>query len=251
MFSNDCMSLTLRWACTAPEYRGKVHTYIWQPFRKPPPFAYVKIFVWNREDRQKLRILLLFHKRDSRTSFQESYAPISMRHLTDGVNWSPASEGLSAIIIAYRQALRETSEFLRQASTHIMALVRPLNLTLIRRSELIYRHLLQTFECRDDPSKLKMQYLIHLKDCLKRVPPDMQQNFAELQEVVEKMRPFISEATNLDGDLSNLQSDLDHILAELAKLKSEADDLVHQVIFPNPCIYEHPRELDRMGTDIT
>ena len=75
-----------------------------------------------------------------------------------------------------------------------------------------------------------MQYLIHLKDCFKRVPPDLQQNLAQLQEVVEKLRPFINEGARFDGDLSDLQIDSDHILADLTKLKRETDDLVLEVI---------------------
>ena len=129
------MSLTLRWACIAPKSKGKLDTYIWQPFRKPPPFAYVKIFVSNREDPRNLRMRLLFYKRDSLTSFQQSYAPMYMPPSADGVNWSPASEGLSAIVVVYRLALRETFEFLRQASRQIMALVRQLNLTLMEGSD--------------------------------------------------------------------------------------------------------------------
>ena len=127
------MSLTLRWACTAPKYKGKLDTYIWQPFRNPPPFAYVKIFVSNREDPRNLRILLLFQNRDSRTSFQKSYA--EKQTFAGHATWSSALDGASAIIVAYKHALREMSGFLRQASKQIMALVRPLNITLTRSSD--------------------------------------------------------------------------------------------------------------------
>ena len=127
------MSITLRWVGTAPKYKGKLDTYIWQPFRKPPPFAYVKIVVSNLEDPRNLRMLLLFQEKDSRTSFQKSYA--ESRDFTGGVTWSPALDGLCAIIIVYRHALRETSAFLRQASKQILALVRPLNLTLMKPSD--------------------------------------------------------------------------------------------------------------------
>ena len=132
MLSKDCISITLRWVCTAPKYKGKIDAYIWQPFRKPPPFAYVQIFVSNLEDPRNLRMLLLFQNKDSRTSFQESYA--QSRDFTGGVTWSPTLDGLFAIKIAYKHALREISEFLRQASKQIIALVRPLNLTLMRPS---------------------------------------------------------------------------------------------------------------------
>ena len=124
------MSMTLRWAYTAPKYKGKLDTCIWQPFRKPPPFAYVKIFVANLRDPRNLRMLLLFHGKDSRTSFQKRYA--QSRDFTGRVTWSPALDGLLAIFAAYEQALRETSEFLRQASKQIMALVSPFNLSLMR-----------------------------------------------------------------------------------------------------------------------
>ena len=126
------MSMTLRWVCTAPKYKGKLDTYLWQPFRKPPPFTYVRIFISNLEDPRNLRMLLLFQKKDSRTSFQESYA--QLRDFTSDVTWYPALDGLFAIIIAYKQALKKTSEFLRQASNQIMALVRPFSLTLIKSS---------------------------------------------------------------------------------------------------------------------
>ena len=119
--------MTLRWACTAPKYKGRINTYIWQPFRKSPPFAYVKIFVSNREDPRNLRILLHFHDKDSRTSFQKSYG--EPQTFAGGAIWYPALDGASAIIVAYKHVLRETSGFLGQASKQIMALVRPLDLT--------------------------------------------------------------------------------------------------------------------------
>ena len=119
--------------CTAPKYKGKLNTYITQPFRKPPPFAYVKIFVSNLEDPRNLRILLLFHEKHSRTSFQKSHAQI--RDFLGLLPWSPALDGLFAIIVSYKQTLREISEFLRQASKHIMALVSPRDLTLMRPSD--------------------------------------------------------------------------------------------------------------------
>ena len=62
-------------------------------------------------------------------SFQESYA--QLRDFTGGVTWYPALEGLFAILAAYKQALRKSSEFLRQASNQIKALVRPYSLTLM------------------------------------------------------------------------------------------------------------------------
>ena len=58
----------------------------------------------------------------------------------------------------------------------------------------------------------------------------MQQNLAQLQEVVEKMRPSINEGARFDRDLNDLKTDLDHILADLTKLTLETDDLVHEVI---------------------
>ena len=97
---------------------------------------------------------------------------------------------------------------------------------------LIPRNLPQTFKSRGDPSILKMQYLMHLKDCFKRVPPDIQQNFAQLQEVVGKMRRFMNEGVNFDRELSSLKIDSDQILADLTTLKSETEDLVHEVISP-------------------
>ncbi|KAK0516506.1 hypothetical protein JMJ35_001109 [Cladonia borealis] len=120
--SKDCMSLTLRWACTVPKYKGKLATYIWQPFRKSPPFAYVTIFVSNRENPRNLRIVLLFQNRDSRTSFQKNYG--ESQTFGGGATWFPALDGASAIIVAYKHVLKETSEFLRQASKQIMALFR-------------------------------------------------------------------------------------------------------------------------------
>ena len=126
ILSKDCVSLTLRWACTAPKYKGKLDTYIWQPFRRPPPFAYVKIFVSNRENPRKLRVLLLFRNTDSDRSFRGSYA--QTQHLGDGATWVPALDAGRAIIVVYKNALKETSGFLWQASEQIVALVRPLDL---------------------------------------------------------------------------------------------------------------------------
>ena len=62
----------------------------------------------------------------------------------------------------------------------------------------------------------------------------MQQNLAQVREVVAMMRTFIPEGTPFVGDriFRNLKTDADHILAELTKLKSETDELVLDVISP-------------------
>ena len=73
-------------------------------------------------------MLLLFQDKVSHTSFQDSFA--QQRPIPPGETWFPASDAALAIIIAYENAQKETSEFLRQASKEIIALVRPLNLTL-------------------------------------------------------------------------------------------------------------------------
>ena len=121
------MSLTLRWGCIAPKYKGRLDTYIWRPFRKPPPCAYVKIFVSNWEDIRNLRILFLFQNKDSHASFYKKY--IQPQPVVSGATWFPALDAASAIIVAYKHALGETSEFLRQASKQIIALVRSINST--------------------------------------------------------------------------------------------------------------------------
>ena len=125
--------MTLRWMCTAPRYKRKLNTYISQPSRKPPPFTYVRIFVSNLEDPRNLRMLLLFHEKHSRMSFQKSHAQI--RDFLGPLPWSPAFDGLFAIIVSYKQTLRDMSEFLMQASKQIMALVSPRDLKLIRPSD--------------------------------------------------------------------------------------------------------------------
>ncbi len=62
----------------------------------------------------------------------------------------------------------------------------------------------------------------------------MQQNLAQLREVVEKMRAIIPEGKPFVRDqiFSNLKTDSDHILSELKKLKREINLLIHEVIFP-------------------
>ena len=97
-----------------------------------------------------------------------------------------------------------------------------------------------------------MQYLIHLKDCFKRVPLDMQQNLAQLREVVEKMRAIIPEGKPFVGNhiFTDLKTDSDHILAELKKLQRETNILIHEVIspeFPYFWVFVQP---DNIGTDL-
>ena len=159
------MSLTLRWARIALKYKDKHDTYIWQPFRKSPTCAYVKISVSNREDPRNLRILLLFQNKNSRTSFQESYA--EPQTFSDGASWSLALDGALAITFAYKHTLRETSGFLRQTSKQIMALVRLLNFALttlsdtdLSRASPDFRKPRQSFKAKDaifDPSERLLQ----------------------------------------------------------------------------------------------
>lgn len=237
VLSQDCISLTLRWACKAPKYKGNLYTYIWQPFRRPPPFAYVKMFVSNLGNPRNFRLLLLFRNTDSDRSFRGSHA--QSQHLGDGATWVPALDGGRAIIVAYKNALKETSGFLTQASEQIMALVRPLNLMRAIHWILMYRKFLQTFASRADPSKQKVQYLIHLKDRFKRIPLDMQQNLEQLREVAKMMRPSMPEEFSFIGDqiFSNLEKDADYIRDELRKVERETNHLIHEVIAPCIAIF--------------
>ena len=251
VLSQDCVSLTLRWPFTAPKYKGEFDTYIWQPFRRPPPFAYVKIFISNRETPRNLRILLLFQNAGSDRSFRASYA--ETQHLGDRATWAPALDGGRAIIVAFKNALEDTSRFLRQASEQIMALVRSLNLTLTIHQILTNPKFVQTFASRINPSKQKVLYLVHLKDGFKRIPLDMQRNLAQLREVAESMHASMPEGTPFVEDqiLDDFERDADYVLDELRKLECETNDLIREVTGPELLyLWTFPR-LDYLHTDVT
>ena len=97
-----------------------------------------------------------------------------------------------------------------------------------------------------------MQYLVHLKDCFMRVTPDMQQNFAQLREVIGRMQALVPVGTPFVGDqvFNDLKTDSDYILAELTKLEQETKDLIHEVNFPGIVILPNFPQLDHIGTDL-
>ena len=66
---------------------------------------------------------------------------------------------------------------------------------------------------------------MHLKDCLKRVPPDMQQNLAQLKGIVVKMQQCLDEGARselaFDTNLRRLEHDSDRILVDLTTLRAK------------------------------
>lgn len=60
----------LHWQSNPPKYRGDFDTYIWQPYRKPPPFSYVRFYIIKPEVPRNLNVLLLFNDTRSLCTFR-------------------------------------------------------------------------------------------------------------------------------------------------------------------------------------
>ena len=127
--------MTVCWQSTAPRYYSDLDTYIWQPFRSPPPFTYAKIFLLQNENAlRNPRVVLLFRHKSSLKSFRKKFHSSSEELSRD---WLPMKDLMRAISALYDLAIADTLSFLRETSRDIHDLVR--NLFYIQGSGLIRR----------------------------------------------------------------------------------------------------------------
>ena len=118
--------LTLRWQDTAPVYRSDLNTYVGQPFREPPPFTYVTIFMLNKGEPRNLRVLLLFQSRLSLDAIRSVFVKRCFEMISEC--WLPVVRVVSTVIAAFQVALYEIISFLKQVSKQIVVLVRSFGL---------------------------------------------------------------------------------------------------------------------------
>ena len=117
---------TLYWQSGSPKHSGDFDTYIWQRYRKPPPFEFVKFHITAKNRPRSLKMILLFHDKRSLGAFRTQHQEhISQRLSTRvaGEAWSPAAELVTSTSALFRLVLSEMVQFLRSCSKEVTRLV--------------------------------------------------------------------------------------------------------------------------------
>lgn len=113
---------TLYWQSKAPRYSGDLDTYIWQPYRKPPPFTFVKLHIVNTETPQNLRMILLFKETRSLCDFRNRHQSIARQQVATEA-WSSVTELARSILAVFETILSDMVDFLQCTSKEITRLV--------------------------------------------------------------------------------------------------------------------------------
>ena len=113
---------TLYWQSKALRYSGDLDTYIWQPYRKPPPFTFVKLHIVNTETPQKLRMILLFNETRSLCDFRNRHQSVAGQQVATEA-WSSVTELARSILAVYETILSDMVDFLQCTSKEITRLV--------------------------------------------------------------------------------------------------------------------------------
>lgn len=115
--------MTVCWQSRAPKYYSDLDTYIWQPFKNPPPFTYAKIFVLHKDLVRNPRVVLLFQQNRSLRSFRKKFHS-SSEEASNNSNWVPTKDLTRAIASIYSVAIADTMKFLKETSRDVHSLVR-------------------------------------------------------------------------------------------------------------------------------
>ncbi|KAF6227877.1 hypothetical protein HO133_007605 [Letharia lupina] len=197
---------TLYWQSKAPRYSGDLDTYIWQPYRKPPPFTFVKLHIVNTETPQNLRMILLFKETRSLCDFRNRHQSVARQQVATEA-WSSVTELARSILAVCETILSDMVDFLQCTSKEITRL---------------------TFEGRAYPRVEKIQYLIHMNDCRKRAELDMRQDAKQLEDVIKTIQSLAPPPQSLDKEIKTLgarTADFNYILKELAIRGTAIDSL--------------------------
>ncbi len=113
---------TLYWQSKSPKYNGDFDIYIWQPYRKPPPFDYVKVHIVNKETTRNLKMLLLFNEARSLWAFRSRHQQCTPQRAADEA-WPPSTELVTSISAVLETIISDMVEFLQCCSKEVTRLV--------------------------------------------------------------------------------------------------------------------------------
>ena len=98
-----------------------MNTYIWQPFRYSPPFAYARVFITNLRTPHIIRLLVLYKSSKSLASFRALNEV--ERGSESGDARAPTDELIHKISIIYGVILAEMLTFLREVAEQLSNVV--------------------------------------------------------------------------------------------------------------------------------
>ena len=113
-------NFVLYWQSQTPS--GDFDTYIWQPYRKPPPFSYVKFHIINTESPRNLKMILLFNDTRSLCAFRTRHQELTRQRVPDEA-WSPITELIRSISAISTTMLSDTVGFMQCCSKEVNRLV--------------------------------------------------------------------------------------------------------------------------------
>ena len=111
---------TIKWESIVRDYKSDLDTYIWQPHRYPPPFAYARVFISTNNVPCVPRTLILFSSTRLLQSFRQQYESTSAMFKCIRSSAIGLLHGIYAI---YRVAINEMKDFLQDVSRQIFDMV--------------------------------------------------------------------------------------------------------------------------------
>ncbi|MDI1489487.1 MAG: hypothetical protein OHK93_008766 [Ramalina farinacea] len=197
----------LMWQSHAPQYKNDLDTYIWQSFRSRPQSDWASISILDNRAPRDIRMILILKDEASMRDLRKQRKILpSQRHY-----WSATSELNAALQAIFSLATSGLVTFLKEAWVSIGNL---------------------TFEARRKPRIEKVQYLLHLKDCVECAKNDIRQNLSQLEEMAQyliglaRLNPEIHHNTferkSYKDDFTYLQDEMKKLGETIERLQKEA-----------------------------
>ena len=122
------LKLTICWQPLAPRFGSDLDTYLRQPFRRPPSFHYVKMYIFNLDTPRNVRAFLLFDDTTSLASFRQNVGRQNIEHASSITreSWHSTKELLYSVESACAIALSAMAQFIQEANHVVFTLVRQL-----------------------------------------------------------------------------------------------------------------------------
>ena len=114
---------TLHWQSKAPRYKNDFDIYIWQPYRKPPLFSYVRFHIFNTEAPRALKMLVFFSGTQSLCAFRSQHQKLAPQRSANDV-WSPVDEYMRSLSAVFNTIISDMVEFLRSSLKEMTRVVR-------------------------------------------------------------------------------------------------------------------------------
>ena len=220
---------SMLWQFQSPDFSSDIDTYIWQPYRKPPPYSFVKIYILKNTSTDELCAFFLFDSIQSLQGFRFSCK--LHESLFSGVNH--VSFRLARYLYAAHQMiLSNMIHFLDKTVKTLTAIVSFSRARIVWHLQLT---LSKTFQGRTYPSKEKVLHILHMNDCRETAIQDMQQNrllVGQHANFIKALSSIVQEFADdrIEKEFEALTVDYNFVLQELNYLGPKLRQIQTEVI---------------------